>query len=159
MDTCSYFINNKALFGGFPSQEKIDILEKMGVIYFVNLTVPGERGVVEYKTVHTKINYPIRDYSVPINTAEYKKFIARLCDIINSLKDGEKIYIHCKGGHGRCGVVVASILCIHHNIDSEHSLHLTNKYQSDRKIMREKWRMIGSPQTLEQKNFVRNFVR
>ena len=39
---CSYFIKEKALFGGFPSQEQADILVNMGVKYFIDLTFPTE---------------------------------------------------------------------------------------------------------------------
>ena len=39
MENYSYFIENKALFGSYPSQETIEILEKEGVRYFVDLTL------------------------------------------------------------------------------------------------------------------------
>lgn len=159
MDTCSYFIINKALFGSSPTQEIVESLEKMGVRYFVDLTVPNERGIYEYMTRYKKITYPIKDFGIPIMGVQYITFIKRLCNIINSLQEGEKIYVHCKGGHGRCGVVVASILCMYYRIDSDKSLQLTNNYHKDRKTMREKWRIIGSPQTFEQKRFVGDFYK
>ena len=156
MDTCSYFIINKALFGGSPCQEKVHLLESYGVTHFIDLTTPNERGVFNYSTNSKKIKYPIKDYGIPVNKAEFKRFIKMLCNIISNLKDGEKVYLHCKGGHGRCGIVVASILCMYYDILPERALFLTNKYHNDRKTMRDKWREIGSPQTEHQKNFVRN---
>ena len=69
------------------------------------------------------------------------------------LKHDEKIYIHCKGGHGRVGIAVASLLCYIKNISVEESLKLTNECHKKREIMKEKWRNIGSPQTYNQKKF------
>ena len=62
--------------------------------------------------------------------------------------------MHCKGGHGRSGIVVASILSYMNNISGEESIILTTKFHSERKIMRDKWREIGSPQTNRQKEFI-----
>ena len=50
MDNCSFFIKNNALFGGFPTQENVDELEKNGVRYFVNLTEKNEPKINPYKT-------------------------------------------------------------------------------------------------------------
>ena len=36
-----------------------------------------------------------------------------------SLVNNEKIYIHCKGGHGRAGLVVSCILCYTCRLSSE----------------------------------------
>ena len=33
MERCSYFIEERALFGCFPNQEMVEILEKEGVTY------------------------------------------------------------------------------------------------------------------------------
>ena len=71
-----------------------------------------------------------------------------------NLKNGEKIYIHCKGGHGRSGVVVACLLCNIFKINPTKSIQLTNEYHNQRTDMKEKWRKIGSPQTAQQKTFV-----
>jgi hypothetical protein len=38
MDSSSFFIENKALFGSFPTQDKVRLLESEGVRWFINLT-------------------------------------------------------------------------------------------------------------------------
>ena len=38
MDTSSYFIKNKAIFGNYPCPEKIKDLIEIGVTIFVDLT-------------------------------------------------------------------------------------------------------------------------
>jgi len=57
-----------------------------------------------------------------------------------NFKNHQKLYVHCKGGHGRAGVVVASILCYYYNIEPNRALELTTQYHSQREEMRAKWR-------------------
>ena len=75
------------------------------------------------------------------------------------MKDDEKIYIHCKGGHGRCGIIVSCLLCYLFNYTSTKALELTNMYHNNRKVMNERWRKIGSPQTDKQKEFVHRLFK
>ena len=70
------------------------------------------------------------------------------------MEKDQKVYLHCKGGHGRSGIVVACILCHIYSILPEEALRLTTAYHSQRPTMRPKWREIGSPQTRQQKSFV-----
>lgn len=157
MNISSYFIRDRALFGGFPSQKLVEELEENGVRYFVNLTFSHEYKIVPYTTKYTSINYPISDYKVPTDWCNFSKFIIQVSNIIQNLCDKEKIYIHCKGGHGRVGIVVAVLLCYMRNITPEKALIYTNEYHNNRVDMREKWRRIGSPQTVRQKKFVCKF--
>jgi hypothetical protein len=159
MERCSYFIPGKALFGSYPSQETVDLLETEGVRCFIDLTFQDERFINKYKTRFKYINYPIKDRSIPINWISFAQLIVKLCDIIKSLDDNEKVYIHCKGGHGRSGVLVACILCYYYNISPYESLLLTSKCHSERPQMREKWRRLGSPQSKKQKEFVYAFFK
>jgi predicted NAD-dependent protein-ADP-ribosyltransferase YbiA (DUF1768 family) len=157
MDKCSYFIKSKALFGCFPVQESVDELEEEGVRYFVNLTLDTESKIVPYTTRYNYIHFPIVDRRVPRNWGDFAKFIIRVSDIIYNLADGDMVYIHCRGGHGRSGVVVACLLMYMFNLSTEEALAQTTMYHSNRSVMRDKWRHIGSPQTKSQKNFVHKF--
>ena len=153
MNKCSYFIDNLALFGSSPTQEFVDYLEsELGIQYFVDLTYDNERNIDAYTTKYNKIRYPIKDQRIPTNQLEFCKLILRLCDI---LKAGGKMYVHCKGGHGRSGVVVAGVLGVYHNVGSEEALEMTYTFHQNRKVMRDRWRIIGSPQTYAQKEFIR----
>jgi predicted NAD-dependent protein-ADP-ribosyltransferase YbiA (DUF1768 family) len=152
----SYFIDNKALFGSSPSQEIVNYLESIGVKYFLDLTCEYEKNIDVYKTKFRKLRYPIEDRKIPIDNVSFSSMILKVCKIIKNLQNDDKIYVHCKGGHGRSGVVVACILCIYLKIPAEDALELTNQYHKNRHTMREKWRIIGSPQTHQQKEFVRN---
>lgn len=157
MERCSYFIKGKALFGSFPSQEGVEELEREGVRFFVDLTHSYEQKITPYKTLYNYISYPISDRKVPRDWKSFSCFIIKIADIINSLKSNEKLFIHCKGGHGRSGVVVACLLCYIYNISPEEALQKTTKFHSKRSVMREKWRKLGSPQTRGQKTFVYKF--
>lgn len=154
MDKCSYFLKDKAIFGSYPSQETVYDLEKKGVKYFINLTYPEEKLIKEYETNNIIINYPIKDRKVPNDIISFSKLIVNISNIIKDLKENELIYIHCKGGHGRSGILVACLLCYIFKISPIESIELTTKYHNNRSNMKEKWREIGSPQTFFQKNFV-----
>lgn len=155
MDTCSYFLDNKALFGSYPTQDIVDNMEKIGVRFFVDLTNKTEKKITQYKTIHTYINFPIKDNSVPESDSKFIKFIYNLMFYISQLKENEKMYIHCKGGHGRSGLVVACLYSCLFYKSAEESLKYTNCCHSNRKTMRDIWRQKGSPQTNEQKNYVK----
>jgi len=107
MDRSSFFIKDKALFGSFPTQDAVEELETIGVRYFIDLTHSHETKIVPYETRYTYISFPIPDRRIPVNILEFSSFIVKLSDIILGCGRIKIIYIHCKGGHGRSGVVVA----------------------------------------------------
>jgi protein tyrosine phosphatase len=159
MNKTSFFIDDKAIFGGHPTQKFVEELEDLGVRYFVDLTHQDESNIKPYTTKYHRIQYPIRDLGVPTDFVTFTRFIYQICEAIRSLNEGEKIYLHCKGGHGRSGIVVA---CIVHEMifkDVEKALVHTSLCHSNRIEMREKWRIIGSPQTEDQRQFVRTICR
>jgi ribA/ribD-fused uncharacterized protein len=154
MDRSSYFIKDVALFGSHPTQDDVIELEKAGVKIFVDLTYPQEKKITSYNTQYQYIRYPITDRRIPTDRFGFCIFIVDIAQKIKKLPKGDKIYIHCKGGHGRSGVVVSVLLCYIFGLNPEVSMEYTNDFHSMRKEMREKWRKLGSPQTYQQKNFV-----
>ena len=128
----------------------------MGVTHFVDLTCDGESRCVPYTCDGTYMKFPIADHKVPRSKRCFASFILQLAGIIQRTGMGEKIYIHCKGGHGRSGVVVACLLVYLHNITPGEAMRLTTQYHGLRP-MREKWKRMGSPQTRTQKSFVSKF--
>lgn len=157
MDNASYFIDNRALFGSYPTQERVDELENLGVRYFINLTFDDEKKISPYKTCTTVVRFPIRDRRTPRNWYEFSLLVTWIKELLHTLKLQEKIYIHCKGGHGRSGVLVSCLLCLYNNYTPEQALEDTKLYHSHRTNLKDRWKRIGSPQTLSQKNFVRRF--
>lgn len=155
MDSSSFFIENKALFGSFPTQEKVDLLEKEGIRWFINLTDNKEHNTKQY-TVSDKsrmIMFDICDRKPPNNVFFYSIFIVNLIKIINELTDGDKMYIHCRGGHGRSGMVVATILKIYFNISVDEAIERTNIYHRMRNGLSERWYKLSIP-NYHQKRFI-----
>lgn len=157
MDKGSFFIPNKAAFGSFPCQETVNKLELLGVTVFVDLTSPGERRITPYTTAKDYYSFPIYDGRTPSSWKNYACFLLKLTEIIKSLPDNEIIYIHCKGGHGRSGMVVACLLILLDKITVEKSIELTTYFHQQRPIMKEKWRYEECPHNKIQKNFVFKF--
>lgn len=159
MDRCSFFIPNKALFGSFPSQQTVDLLEEKGVRVFVDLTDSGEYQTVPYQTKYKYINYPIEDRQIPTDWKSFAQLIIEISRLINDLDEEQMIYIHCRGGHGRSGILVACILCYHLNLSPDDAIHQTSRFHSLRPELKDKWKRLGSPQGKKQKDFVRRFFR
>jgi len=157
-DTSAFFIQDQCFFGSYPTQEQIFELEDWGVDVIINLTSDTERKITLYTTKVDVIQLSIPDHGIPKDNIEFCRLVVKLCDMI---ENGKKIYIHCKAGHGRSGVLVAAILCLKYSITPDDSFYLTTKYHSTRlkhakrPKMNTYWKAKGSPQTTEQKDFVR----
>ena len=156
MNFASYFIENKAMFGGFPSHDQVALLELLGFRHFVNLTSSTENKIKPYNTNYNYIAFPVVDGHHPIDDKNLYTLIYKICEIISD--DSGKIYIHCKGGHGRSGIIVALVTSIFFNVNADTALRHTNKCHNNRTEMRDIWRNIGSPQTATQKEFVRRLL-
>lgn len=150
----SKFYNN-SMFGGFPTQDRVNQLISLGITHFVDLTFPTE---VQTKyilpTTCSYINFPILDRSIPYPIDDFTSVVLL---VTNTIQNGNNVYIHCKGGHGRSGVLVAILLTLLKTNNPIEALLLTNESHNKRIEMREKWRKIGSPQTFQQKKFVTKF--
>ena len=159
MERCSYFIQDKALFGSFPPQETVLHLEEQGVRCFIDLTDSDESKTTPYTTKYKYIKYPIVDRKIPQDWKSFAQLVVKICHVIHHLRDGEKVYVHCKGGHGRSGIMVACIFCHYYGLSPDEALRQTSKCHSNRPEMRDKWRKLGSPQGKRQKDFVHRFFR
>lgn len=149
-------------FGSYPSSELVDALTTEYYTTFVDLTDQHDAPLV----IATGIDYP---YIVPSSVAILKcptpdrtpgdvnaiRLIVQQC--VNILKAGEKVYIHCRGGHGRSAVVAAIILI---ELGSDAAVVLRGVRASHRRrlVMDDKWRKLGAPQTNKQKQFVKDWV-
>ena len=153
MELCSYCIPDQVLFGSYPTTERCKILEENGVRYYVNLTEELEVEQ-DYETKYPILSFPIVDRKIPDNIFTFGKFLLKVVTLVNQLENNDKLYIHCRGGHGRAGLLVACLLCCIYDYTPEKSIELTSQYHSERLVMRDKWRKIGSPQTKLQKSFI-----
>jgi len=90
------------------------------------------------------LRFPIRDSSIPQSMKETIKFID---SILNLLKNGERIVVHCNGGLGRAGTVAA---CIRLALGLDGST--MEAIRSVRRI-----RSIKAIETPEQEEFIHRF--
>ena len=145
------------IFRGYPNQKKvIDLENKLNITTFVDLTSTYERLTTPYKTTKKYIHFYIKDHDVPKNIIGYTSL---LYNILGLIKKNEKIYVHCKGGHGRSGIVVACLLKILLSISAENAILMTTRIHNERKDMKEVWKRLGSPQTSYQRKFVHNYFK
>jgi hypothetical protein len=156
-------------FGGYPTEEWLDVLLSNRIKIFVDTTTEEEKASYSLPDYRSKIqksdpeneyyHFPIVDNNIPIDIGRFKEFVFFLSEKIMRLEEGEKVYIHCKGGHGRSGMVVACVLCYLLNIYPEKALHLTTVAHSERENLRPKWKNVRCPQTFRQRKFVIDVFR
>lgn len=137
------------MFGGYPTQEIVMRLEtEYDVVLFVDLTQDDEKNLKKYTLSkhRTQIwRFPIVDQKHPLSVHKYCNFISQLSSFIDQLNNNEKVYIHCRGGHGRSGLVVASLLIYRNKITIEEGIDLLNRYHRQRTGLSEKWHKIRIP--------------
>lgn len=150
---CSVYMKDQVYFGGYPTAEWFEELVDFGITTFIDLTTPFEKRSLPflYKFPHT-ICFPIRDNQAPSNPEMFRRFIMKLGQMIYSGK--EKIYIHCKGGHGRSGLVIASLMCYLDGMTPHEALDRTTFIHSIRRNMKNKYRNIQCPDNYQQQRFI-----
>lgn len=68
--------------------------------------------------------FPIRDQSVPTSVTEFHKVVTKIND---ALRSGQTVIVHCMGGLGRSGLVVAACLVALLKITPEEAITKTRK--------------------------------
>ena len=69
------------------------------------------------------VHYPMVD-GAPLPRNSGDKFLDFVEDLGARVESGEKIYIHCKEGHGRTGMVVAALLALLYDLGGMKALNL-----------------------------------
>lgn len=151
-DFFSYCVPDRVFFGHYPtSRESLFLTDTLGVDIFVDLTtLPEQLPGYQTRPGVLKVRFPIVDMCIPEDTVLFCSLVQYLIDSI----DTHKIYIHCRGGNGRSGILVASILALLYNISGRRALEMTRMFHSRRPNLKRKYLLLGSPQTADQKRFV-----
>jgi ADP-ribosyl-[dinitrogen reductase] hydrolase len=153
------------LAGEYPGDEdpvkarkKINQLLAAGVRHFIDLTELGElipyEAILSEEARNSSINatyqrFPIRDVSVPSNADHLAEI---LLAIDRRLRVGGAVYLHCRGGVGRTGLVVACWLQEHGRKADEALAELSGKWST---VEKSSW-MPRSPETQEQVSWVKS---
>lgn len=105
----------------------------------------------------TFLHAPIDDLNVPNS----EPLLSLLSDLLRAMEEDRVIYLHCWGGRGRAGLVGACLLSIvYPDMDASHVLDLVQAGYDTRAGAADMPPALSkSPQTEQQRQFVRNFIR
>jgi protein-tyrosine phosphatase len=142
-------VNEQIYFGKYPDEDILEALKELKVKLIIDLThftdnLPKYHSIKDIK----RIEFPIVDMGIQEDdlTLQYVMFIKSLF-----LNGDNPIYIHCKGGHGRSGVITCLLYGMLYDKTAEESLEAIKEAHDNRKQMSRRMRIIGSPQTPNQK--------
>jgi protein-tyrosine phosphatase len=162
----SYWVEEKRFLAGeYPggydpesTRRRMEAFLETGVNTFIDLTqshelVPYDNILKEQAQIH-ELNaayhrFGIRDHNVPSR----KTMTAILNTIDGELKAGHNIYVHCWGGVGRTGIVVACYL-VRHGSTNEQAISQVNRLYKTRP---NNPYYPHSPESNEQIEFVSNW--
>ncbi len=135
------------------AREKVAAFLKAGITTFIDLTEPHELAPYEPLLANVGAEYhrfPIRDVSVP-------RGVRHMLDILDAidtaLAAGRNVYVHCWGGIGRTGTVVACWLQRHGRSPDDALLELARFWQTVAK----RHLRPHTPETEEQVAWVRSW--
>lgn len=133
-----------------------DIVKPVGIIptidHYVSLVEKHEVSDISLTPLYHK--FPIKDRCAP-SIAKLKEIVK----LILSLKG--VVYLFCKGGHGRSGLVAAAVYGKINKLSGKDAMkHINKKWHSQRDMsfIRKKIIKLGSPQTAVQKRTVTKFL-
>jgi Dual specificity phosphatase, catalytic domain len=134
------------------ARSRLALLGAAGINYFVDLTQEGERpGYRHLLPAHSQhVRSAITDTWVPKTTAQMQHILS---DIRMALALGRCVYVHCRAGIGRTGMVVGCFLA-DEGETGKGALKLLNRLwrQSERA---KTWPKV--PQTVEQADYIRQW--
>lgn len=169
----SYLVNRKlSIYAGEYPGDKDDEKCRMkmlgtwsGFQHFYDLTEEGELNpysqYLESWQQHHR--FPIPDVSIPANTESVRRLVESIIYHERRNESGYgSVYIHCWGGVGRTGTIVA---CLYAYLLKGQNLSANDIYESAMRQLNEsfsrcpksKYRI--TPETVEQRNFIKQFVK
>ena len=156
-DWISCLLDQVVYFGPFPNQLMMNRLLSNKFNVIVNLTTDGEEPPyhITYPPGMNKeveyIHYPIKDNGHPHDIASYVRLIIRLKYLY---LNGKRIYIHCRGGHGRSSMTCVSLIYILFPCQFYEAISYVNECHNKRVNLRSKWKKRRSPFNPDQYHFL-----
>lgn len=96
------------------------------------------------------VHLPVEDCKVPSEADAWTQVEA----LVREMEMGRTVYVHCRGGHGRTGVVVSLLLAVVYHCTAFEALERCGKLHATR----ESRSHLPSPQTSEQRNLIHRLV-
>ena len=157
----SYHVDGKIFAGEYPgdvsrmvAEEKIRAVIHFGIRNFIDLTEEGELrpydGILPEGTKYYR--FPVPDCNIPKSTESVHKLI----DMIDELNNADGYtYVHCWGGVGRTGTIIACYLARHMEEPSiEKVIYELNERFKD--MPKSDYRT--TPETRGQVDFIESFI-
>lgn len=141
--------------GEEKAKDKLQQMLQFGVRYFVDLTEEGE--LVPYErllpTNATHHRCPIRDVSIPESIDEARQIV----DYILTFSKGQygDVYVHCWGGVGRTGTIVACVIA-EKMAYPQFDIVMTELRQRFAQMPKSAHRQ--TPETTEQEQFIKQYI-
>lgn len=131
---------------------RLEALRKAGVNFFVDLTeadeLPGYRHALPLRADY--LRFPIPDTMVPASVDQVRTILAH---IRTGLGQGRGVYVHCRAGIGRTGLVIGCYLAEETGNGKAAIKQLNGLWlQSERSMS---WPKV--PQTAEQADYIRRW--
>lgn len=156
-DWISMLLFDKVYFGPYPNELMTSRLLTNGFTMVIDLTEDSELlervdiptfSYLEYnhQNCHQnhpiiRIKYPITDRSHPQDPFDYCKFISFL---YFKVLENRRIYIGCKGGHSRSGMISISLISLLFSCDINSALSYVTESHNLRVNLRPVWRLKKS---------------
>lgn len=166
LDFTSCVLKDKLYFGGYPCPSMIDNLNNHKFTIIIDTTSKQEKYLNKlfiYNNLINKLgikyfNFPINDSNIPNDIESFKQFIRHLVNIFLYYPN-EKFYIHCRGGHGRSGLLISGLLCYIYNMIPEKAIEMTTNAHKNRVNLKLKWKNIKCPQNFIQRKFIYDYFK
>lgn len=133
---------------------RVQLLVASGISCFVDLTEEGECQPYHPLLPDTTgyLRHAIRDQQVPRRATQMRRIQD---DIAAALAAGRNVYLHCRAGIGRTGMVAGCFL-VEQGYDGERALRELNALWTAQSARAATWPAV--PQTLVQADYIRHWV-
>lgn len=139
-------VTDQIFFGKYIDDDVLAEIKEAGVHLIVDTTTPDDDLRPYQHDDIKRVCFPIPDMYVVSD----QQVIQLVQWLKVGLFKGGKVYVHCKGGHGRSGVIAACLYGTVFNQPGTLALDVVHNAHQERKVMKDKWRALGCPQTYSQ---------
>jgi len=150
----NWLVKNKLLCGSQPTADsrypELQKLKDTGITHFINL---GGKQTKSYVKLMEEIDFAhgvVIDHPIEEFDTNDKASIEAIHSIVTLLKqnDSNMVYLHCRAGHGRTGMVAAvALAALYPKISPDQAMKFVQRFHDQREDSWGNWR---SPETKEQ---------